>query len=62
MNFGRIIRILRRHHGITQIELSKKAGISQGALSKIERGELDLTIESMINIFYMFNNWKGSRK
>ncbi len=41
VRFGLAIRALRRRHGWTQAELATKAGISQSAVSRIERGEGD---------------------
>lgn len=38
MNIGAAIREVRKNRGISQVELSKAAGISQSALSFIEKG------------------------
>ena len=39
MNLGKAIRELRKHAGLSQEELAKKADITQGALSQMERGK-----------------------
>lgn len=38
MNIGNAIKTTRTHHGLSQVELSKKTGISQTSISQIESG------------------------
>jgi len=40
---GQRIRKLRRQANLRQVDLARKAGLSQGAISRIERGELAAT-------------------
>lgn len=39
-NFGLILKYIRKERGLTEIEFSKKLGISQSTLSKIETGKI----------------------
>jgi transcriptional regulator with XRE-family HTH domain len=39
VRFGLAVRELRRRHGRTQAELADRAGLSQAAVSRVERGE-----------------------
>ncbi|MBI3313544.1 MAG: helix-turn-helix transcriptional regulator [Candidatus Omnitrophica bacterium] len=45
-NLGQRIRTLRKTKGITLIEISKKTGIAQATLSRIETGAMSGTVES----------------
>lgn len=38
MNIGNAIKTARTHHGLSQVELSEKTGISQTSISQIESG------------------------
>lgn len=40
----------RREHGLTQLELAKRAGLPQPNLSNIEKGRQDLTVSTLIRI------------
>jgi len=44
------IRELRKQRGITQVELAKKLGITQGGIQKLEVGSRNLDIEWMRKI------------
>jgi transcriptional regulator with XRE-family HTH domain len=44
------IREIRKQKDITQVELAKKLGITQGGIQKLERGERCLTVEWMRKI------------
>jgi transcriptional regulator with XRE-family HTH domain len=49
--FGLAIRALRRHRGLTQAELADRAGISQAAVSRAERGDAStLTVRTLERI------------
>ena len=44
------ITAARKHAGMTQAELSVKAGMSQGDISSIERGQVDARLSTIIRI------------
>jgi len=41
------VKIMRKHRGLTQAELAKKAGISRPYLTEIETGKKDGSIRAM---------------
>lgn len=43
------LRKARRSAGLTQSELSKRAGISQSHISKIEQNAMDITLSTLIH-------------
>ncbi len=47
MNAGSLIRERRRANGLTQAQLALRAGSTQAAISRLERGELSPTIETI---------------
>ncbi|MEI7743418.1 MAG: helix-turn-helix domain-containing protein, partial [Chloroflexota bacterium] len=51
VRFGLAVRALRRHHGWSQEQVAEKAGISQAAVSRAERGEAwSLTHRALVEI------------
>jgi len=44
------IRILRKKSGMSQLALAKKLGMSQNALSKIELGEIELSLSHLYQL------------
>ena len=50
MAFGNSVRRQRTKIGLKQSELSSRCGIDQSVISKIERGEFNLTIKQMIRL------------
>ena len=44
------IRSARKRMKLTQVELAKKAGIAQGDLSNIERGQVDARMSTLIRL------------
>jgi DNA-binding XRE family transcriptional regulator len=44
------LRELREKEGITQEELSLKSGVARDAISKIEAGKRNVTLETLINL------------
>ena len=54
MNIGYAIKQVRTYYGLSQIELSKKTGISQTSISQIESGVKNpskRTIKSICEVF-----------
>jgi transcriptional regulator with XRE-family HTH domain len=49
------VRALRAGRGITQSELSKMLGLSQGRFSEIERGQGSFTAEQFLELLRVFN-------
>lgn len=49
-NFGKNLKIVINFLGITQIELSKKSGLTPAAISQIVNGERNVTLESLCKI------------
>lgn len=47
---GERIRYMRRERGFTQVEMAKSLKITQGALSQIEKGQLNLTLQMLLSI------------
>lgn len=49
---GRLLRALRRRRGLRQLDVARAAGVSQGAVSLIERGHLStLSIRAVRSVF-----------
>lgn len=44
---GRMVREARRRAGLTQRQLSEKAGISQETIARIERGRVDPRVQTL---------------
>lgn len=53
--FGKVLRILRRDAGLTQEELSFKAGIERNYVSLIERGVNQPTIRIIFKLAVALN-------
>ncbi len=49
-NLGQRVRALRKAAGLTLEAVAKTSGISRAALSKIERGEMSPTFESLLKV------------
>jgi transcriptional regulator with XRE-family HTH domain len=47
VNAGKLIRERRLANGLTQTQLALRAGSTQAAISRLERGELSPTIETI---------------
>ncbi len=45
--FGRNLRAVRKSKGLSQERLAHEAGIDRSYLGKIERGEVNITIEKI---------------
>ena len=51
---GRKIRELRKEHKLTQIELSARLGIQQSDLSRMEKGEYRVSLDTLFRILAEF--------
>ena len=49
---GRRVEALRDARGLTQAEVALHAGMNQGHWSKIERGELNLRLSTLLRVQY----------
>lgn len=47
---GKRIRFLRESKGLTQEELGEKAGLSYKFVGEVERGEVNISLDSLISI------------
>lgn len=47
MTAGELIRTARERHGVSQRRLALRAGTDQAAVSRIERGEVSPTVETL---------------
>ncbi|MDQ1912514.1 helix-turn-helix transcriptional regulator [Paenibacillus sp. GD4] len=52
---GSEIRLIRRTAGLTQTEFGNRIGLSYSTISKIERGDLAATEETVSHICRVFN-------
>jgi len=50
MNAGELVRDARRRHGLTQEQLAARASTSQAAISRIERGLVSPTVETLARL------------
>lgn len=51
---GRKIRELRKEHKLTQVELSTRLGIQQSDLSRMEKGEYRVSLDTLFRILAEF--------
>lgn len=51
MNPGALLKQRRKIHGLDQVELAKRAGTSQGQVSRIERGAISPTVKTLDKLF-----------
>jgi transcriptional regulator with XRE-family HTH domain len=47
---GRQVRVIRRHRDITQESLASRVGTGRARLSRIERGTINITIETVTRV------------
>ncbi len=50
MNAGELVREVRKRHGLTQEQLAARASTSQAAISRIERGLVSPTVETLARL------------
>ena len=52
---GRKIRQLRRQRNLTQVELAERIGIHQSDLSRMEKGEYKVGLDTLLRILQTFD-------
>ena len=57
--FGKRVRAVRRHRDITQDELAVLVGTSRSRLSRIERGRINVTLETVFRLSEALNIHKA---
>lgn len=55
MTAGELLRAARRRHGLTQRQLAIRARTSQAAISRIERGVVSPTVETLRELLWLMN-------
>lgn len=55
MTAGELLRDTRRRHGLTQRQLAIRARTSQAAISRIERGVVSPTVETLGELLWLMN-------
>lgn len=55
MTAGELLRDARRRHGLTQRQLAIRARTSQAAISRIERGVVSPSVETLGDLLWMMN-------
>lgn len=55
MTAGQLLRDTRRRHGLTQRQLAIRARTSQAAISRIERGVVSPTVETLAELLWLMN-------
>lgn len=53
--FGKRVQQLRKQNGLTQEDLSAKTDIPRAQIGRIERGEINTTIRTMLRLCRAFN-------
>ncbi|ESR10140.1 XRE family transcriptional regulator [Streptococcus iniae] len=49
-NFGENLKLMRKTKSLTQVEMSKKLNVTQGAYAKWENGRTEPTLEMLVRI------------
>jgi transcriptional regulator with XRE-family HTH domain len=55
MTAGALLRAARRRHGLTQRQLAIRARTSQAAISRIERGLVSPTVDTLAELLRLMN-------
>jgi predicted transcriptional regulator len=55
MTAGELLRDARRRHGLTQRQLAARARTSQAAISRLERGLVSPTVETLRQLLWLMN-------
>ena len=53
MTPAQLLRETRKRHGVSQKDLARRAGTTQSAISRIERGGVSPTFETLSELLYM---------
>ncbi len=53
MNPGEFLRDARQRHGVSQKRLARRAGTTQSAISRIERGGVSPTVETLSELLHL---------
>jgi len=53
MNPGLLLREARKRHGVSQVSLARRAGTTQSAISRIERGGVSPTVETLRELLHL---------
>lgn len=53
MTPAQLLREARKRHGVSQKELARRAGTTQSAISRIERGGVSPTFETLSELLYL---------
>ena len=51
----RRIRALREYHKLTQLQVAERLGISQAAYSRLEKGEIELSVMKLISLSEVYD-------
>jgi transcriptional regulator with XRE-family HTH domain len=52
---GELLRAARKRHGLTQRQLAMRARTSQAAISRIERGVVSPTVDTLAELLWLMN-------
>jgi transcriptional regulator with XRE-family HTH domain len=55
MTAGELLRDARRRHGLTQRQLAARARTSQAAISRIERGLVSPSVDTLAELLWLMN-------
>lgn len=53
MDPGKLLRDARKRHGVSQQSLARRAGTTQSAISRIERGGVSPTVETLSALLHL---------
>lgn len=51
MQFGQLIKVVRKDKGLTQQQLGEMIGVSKSQISKLEKGTSNMTIATIFKVF-----------
>lgn len=55
MTAGELLRAARKRHGLTQRQLATRARTSQAAISRIERGLVSPSVDTLAELLWLMN-------